>query len=182
VDELLASSIAATEQIELDRERLDLVELAGDVIRRCRPEQRARITLRASGPVLGAWDRLRLDNVVEELVSNALKFGEDRPVEVRIERHGPSARIAVVDQGAGIDPVEQERIFERFERAVPVRHFGGLGLGLWLVRQYVEAHGGTVEVSSAAGRGSAFVVHLPGAELAGNDLAVADPPCAARVH
>ncbi len=175
VDELLASSAAATERIELDRERVDLVAVVERVVQRCRPEHRARIRVQAPAALFGSWDRLRVENVIDELVSNALKFGDERPVEIRLERSGAIARIVVEDQGAGIAPAEQSRIFERFARAAPVRHFGGLGLGLWLVRQYVEAHEGTVAVASEPGQGATFIVELPGAELESNELAWSSP-------
>jgi signal transduction histidine kinase len=71
------------------------------------------------------------------------------------------ARIAVSDHGIGIPSEEQARIFEKFERAVSERHYGGFGLGLWVVRQIVEAHGGSIHVASEAGQGSTFIVELP---------------------
>jgi signal transduction histidine kinase len=80
---------------------------------------------------------------------------------VKIERDGEVARVSVSDRGIGIPPDQQARIFDRFERAVSVRHYGGLGLGLWIVRQIVEALGGDIEVQSEEGRGSTFRVELP---------------------
>ncbi len=181
VDELLASSVAATERIELDRERVDRVAVVERVVQRCRPEHRARIRVQAPPALFGSWDRLRVENVIDELVSNAVKFGDERPFDIRLERSGATARIVVDDQGPGIALAEQSRIFERFARAAPVRHFGGLGLGLWLVRQYVEAHEGTVTVASEPGQGATFIVELPGAELTSNELAWT-PPAAMTAH
>ena len=112
-------------------------------------------------PVRGAWDRLRLSQVVTNLLSNAVKYGAGNPVEVS---YGPSAAGAFVlvrDRGIGIEPADQRQIFERFERAVSSRNYGGLGLGLYIVRRIVEAHGGTIRVESAPGEGSAFLVELP---------------------
>ena len=95
------------------------------------------------------------------LLANAAKYGAGGPVDLIVEDLGPSARLDVVDRGIGISPGDQGRIFDRFERAVSERHYGGFGLGLWLSRQIVEAHGGTIEVTSAPGVGSTFTVLLP---------------------
>jgi signal transduction histidine kinase len=111
--------------------------------------------------VVGNWDPAVLETVVSNLISNALKFGEGKPVEITVDCEGDLARLVVVDHGLGIAPEEQSRIFQRFERAVPSKHFGGFGIGLWVARQGVEAHGGTIQVSSGKGTGSVFVVTLP---------------------
>ncbi|HVE82707.1 MAG TPA: sensor histidine kinase, partial [Myxococcales bacterium] len=108
------------------------------------------------------------------LLMNAIKYGDRKPIEVTVAQDGGSALFSVRDHGLGIPDDAQERIFERFERAVPLRHFSGFGLGLWIVRQAVEAHGGRVTVWSRPGEGSEFQVQLPrwpgvtaGAEEAG---------------
>ena len=95
------------------------------------------------------------------LVSNAIKFGPGKPVEVTVTVEDEVGIVEVTDHGIGIKPEDQVRIFERFERAVSMRHFGGLGLGLWIVRQIVEALGGTISVESQPGDGSRFTVKLP---------------------
>ena len=118
----------------------------------------------ARGPVTGTWDRMRLDTVVTNLLSNAVKYGEGKPVTVRVETEGRAARLTVSDHGIGIAKVDQERIFERFERAVPERHYGGFGVGLWVARLVAEAHGGRLQVRSAPGEGSTFLLELPLAE------------------
>jgi signal transduction histidine kinase len=99
--------------------------------------------------------------VVANLVANAVKYGAGKPVQVRLERVGVTVRLKVIDQGIGIAPQDLPRLFGRFERAAPVRHYGGLGLGLYICRHIVEAHGGTIEVSSEPGHGSTFVMELP---------------------
>jgi signal transduction histidine kinase len=95
------------------------------------------------------------------LLSNAVKFGSGRPIEVAVERDQELARLTVTDHGIGIAPDQQSRIFERFERAVSSRHYGGFGIGLWVARQLVEAHGGSILVASRTGEGSRFTVSLP---------------------
>ena len=104
---------------------------------------------------------MRLEQVISNLLTNALKYGPGKPIEVETARDGNLARIRVRDYGIGIEPENQRRIFERFERAVSDRHYGGLGLGLWIARQVVEASGGTITVQSAPGEGSLFSVELP---------------------
>src|SRR5690606_9390477 len=92
----------------------------------------------------------------------ALKYGQGKPVEVRVSGEpGLPARLEVQDHGIGIPASDRERIFERFERAVPTRNFGGLGLGLYIVRQIVQAHGGRIELASEDGDGTTFAVTLP---------------------
>jgi signal transduction histidine kinase len=112
-------------------------------------------------PVTGNWDRLRLEQVVTNLISNAIKYGPRKPIELRIEQSDGTARLTVRDQGIGISEHDQARVFEPFERAVSVRHYGGFGLGLWITRKIVEAHGGAIRVQSRPGEGSTFVVELP---------------------
>jgi signal transduction histidine kinase len=111
--------------------------------------------------VIGRWDRLRIDQIVTNLLSNAIKYGQGKPIEVSVKSLGTTARLIVHDSGIGIDPEWQARLFQRFERAVSVRNYGGFGLGLWIVRQIVEAHGGTICLESRLGEGSTFVVDLP---------------------
>jgi signal transduction histidine kinase len=95
------------------------------------------------------------------LLSNAIKYGQGRPVDVSIEGDARRARFSVTDQGIGIAATDHGRIFERFERAVSGRNYGGLGLGLWICRQIVEGMSGTIKLESAPGQGATFVVELP---------------------
>jgi signal transduction histidine kinase len=119
------------------------------------------VRLLADVAAAGHWDRLRLEQVISNLLSNAAKYGAGHPVEVAVEADGERARLREKDGGIGIAPEDQARIFERFERASGVGHIHGLGLGLWITRQIVEAHGGSIRVESAVGQGSTFVVELP---------------------
>jgi signal transduction histidine kinase len=104
---------------------------------------------------------LRLEQVLANLVSNALKYGAGKPVEVGVETSDDRARLSVRDYGIGISRTDTDRIFGRFERAAPVRHYGGLGLGLYITQRIVAEHGGTIHVTSEPGAGSLFVVELP---------------------
>jgi signal transduction histidine kinase len=102
-----------------------------------------------------------MDQVITNLVGNALKYGRGKPIEIAIAIEGEDAVVRVVDHGIGIGADEQRRLFERFERAVSTREFGGFGLGLWICRQIVEASGGQIAVESTLGEGSTFTVTLP---------------------
>ena len=119
--------------------------------------------------VIGTWDRLALEQVTENLLSNALKFGAGKPVAVALRADGRAARLAVRDRGIGISDADRARVFGRFERAVARREHGGFGVGLWLVNQLVTAMGGTIAVEGAPGEGTTFTVMLPlaGAERRG---------------
>ncbi|MGZ3459899.1 MAG: sensor histidine kinase, partial [Archangium sp.] len=175
VDELLDAGRITAGRLKLEREEVDLATLARDAVGRM-SEALARtgseVKLVADAQVVGRWDRVRLEQVVGNLLSNAAKYGRGQPVEVRVEAgHDGRARLVVKDHGIGIAPEDQARIFERFERAVNGRQFHGLGLGLWISREIVESHGGHIQVQSAPGEGSTFTVELPREEgrRGGND-------------
>ena len=112
-------------------------------------------------PAIGRWDRQRLDQVITNLLTNAVRYGQGRPVAVVVEAGPGLVRLRVRDQGIGIALQDQKRIFERFERAAPLRNYGGVGLGLWIVHELVAALGGTVSVASETGKGATFTVELP---------------------
>jgi signal transduction histidine kinase len=161
LDDLLDISRIMSGRLRLDLEDVDLSALIREVVDRCPEPQRALVVLREGGePVIGRWDRTRMDQIVSNLLSNALKYGADKPVEIRVGQHGGRALIEVQDHGVGIAAADLPRIFERFERAAG-KGVTGFGLGLWIVRQIVDAFGGTISVESHVGGGSVFTVELP---------------------
>jgi PAS domain S-box-containing protein len=164
VDNLLDVSRLSNRRLALDLEDCDLCAIIQDVAERFE-EQAAQsgseIVVRAPGSVVATCDRSRIDQVVTNLVSNALKYGEGKPVELRVEDGPRGASVSICDGGIGISDADQSRIFERFERAVSITNYGGLGLGLYIARQIVDAHGGSIRVSSKPGNGSTFTVELP---------------------
>jgi signal transduction histidine kinase len=161
-DRLLDISQVAQQGVLLRRAPTDLARIVSEVAARFADAgSAARLQVDAAVPVPGHWDEVRLDTLASNLIANALKYGEGRPVRVAVEDGAGSARLTVRDEGIGIDVADQARIFERFGRAVSDRRYGGFGVGLWLVREIALAHGGRVELDSAPGRGSTFVVHLP---------------------
>jgi two-component system, LuxR family, sensor kinase FixL len=152
----------ATGQIVLTRAKLNVAELLHEVA----AGLRARAQL-AGSPVTvdiprvdGAWDRLRLHQVFTNLLVNALKYGRGRPINVFGAVDATHVEVSVRDQGIGIAAADADRIFEKFERAVPAA-YGGLGLGLYITRQLVHAHGGTIALDSVPGTGTTFRVRLP---------------------
>lgn len=164
VDALLDVSRISTGQMVLEREEIDLSSLVRETAARFSLEAGqagGTLLVHAAAPVVGFWDRLRIEQAVANLIANAIKYGEGKPVEVRVEAVERTARIAVRDRGMGIGPEDVKRVFGRFERAVSARHFGGLGLGLFIARQVVEAHGGEIIVESEKGAGSTFTIVLP---------------------
>lgn len=164
VENLLDVTRLLSGGLSLTLEVLDLGELVADVVHRFE-EQAARagtvLMLTAEREVTGRWDRVRLEQIFSNLLSNALKYGGGKPVDVRVVRHGEHAVVSVTDQGIGIEAADLERIFARFERAVPVRHYGGLGLGLYIACQAAQAHGGRLRAESTPGHGATFWLELP---------------------
>ncbi|HYD49910.1 MAG TPA: GAF domain-containing sensor histidine kinase [Terriglobales bacterium] len=163
-NELLDASRITEGRMRLEREPTDLAALVREVAERLTDEaQRCGSTLELMTPeeASGHWDRLRIDQVVSNLLSNAVKYGGGRPITVVVECAQSRARLIVRDQGIGICESDQERIFDRFERAGNAPRSGGFGLGLWITKQIVEAHGGVITVESRPGTGSTFAVELP---------------------
>jgi len=153
-------------QLELDLTSFDLCELVREVSSQMEVEAAgagSKLTVEVEGPVVGRWDRPRLNQVVTNLVANAVKYGQGRPVVIRagVDSDRLSARLEVIDSGPGIAPELHGRIFEPFKRAVSAGQPDGLGLGLFIVRSIVEQLGGAVRVDSRPGAGATFVVDLP---------------------
>jgi PAS domain S-box-containing protein len=164
VDGLLDVSHLSAGRLHIEREAVDLSELVREVAARFQAEAErsgSPLRLEADGPVVGQWDRLRLEQVVSHLLSNALKYGAGHPVAIRVEEAGAEARLVVRDEGIGIEPEVLPRIFHKFERGVSERHYGGLGLGLYVTQQVLQAMGGTISAESTPGHGATFRVKLP---------------------
>lgn len=164
IGNLLDVSRIASGRLTLERSEVDLAALVREVAARFEDEAKragGNIEVTAGEPVLGDWDSFRLEQVVTNLLSNALKYGGAKPISVVVEGDATRARLRVRDQGIGIAAEDVERIFGRYERAVSGRHYGGLGLGLYITHQIVHAHGGTIGVESTPGEGACFTVELP---------------------
>ncbi len=164
IDALLDVSRIHAGRLELNPEPVDLGALVREVAERFEPEGAGAgtpLTLSLPREAHGHWDRLRLDQVLTNLVSNAMKYGRGGPVQVTLSSTEAHVRLDVRDAGIGIASEHLPRLFHRFERAVAGRDYHGVGLGLWIVREVVEAMGGHVTVRSELGVGSTFTVVLP---------------------
>lgn len=165
LDTLLDVSRVGSRRLQVHLELMDLAEAARDVAQRLSMNARAAgvdLTLTLPDrPVLLAGDRLRLEQVISNLLTNAFRYGDGRPVRLTVEEHADAAKLCVKDQGIGIAEKDQARIFNRFERAATSSNSDGLGLGLFIAQEIVAAHEGTLTVESQPGEGSTFQVALP---------------------
>ena len=172
IGELMDVSRITAGRLRVELEEIDLAAVVRDVVRRLGEEAKrshSHVEVSAAIPVVGMWDRIRVEQVVTNLLTNAFKFGGGKPIEITVEEKGPTGRLVVVDHGIGIAPEDMDRIFQRYEQAISSRAFGGLGLGLYIARQIVEAHGGTIRVESQRGIGSTFIVDLPRGAMTGTE-------------
>ncbi|WP_404372332.1 ATP-binding protein [Corallococcus coralloides] len=164
MNDLLDVSRISAGTFRLQREDVDVAEVVREVAASFAPRfalEHCDFQVEAPESVRGSFDRARLAQVLDHLLDNALKYGAGTPVSVRLVADGPVARLTVRDGGIGVPPEQRPRLFERYGRAVSERHYGGLGLGLYLTRTIVEAEGGCVSLESRLGEGAAFTVELP---------------------
>jgi signal transduction histidine kinase len=165
ISDLLDTTRIREGRLAMTLEDVDLAAVVQEVAARAASlfeRSGSTLTIRADGPVRGFWDRFRVEQIVTNLLSNAAKFGGGKPVELTVDLEtGERARLVVVDHGIGISPERQPHIFGRFEQAVAARQYGGLGLGLYIVRSLAEQLGGSISVDSTHGGGSTFTVTLP---------------------
>ncbi len=163
IDDLLDISRISSGKMQLSFEEFSLCELLQDTTERFAEEVKiARCTVQLECPntITVCWDRFRIEQVIVNLLTNAIKYGAGGAIDIRAEESEGHVVISVRDHGIGIAEADQARVFGRFERAVSGSHFGGLGLGLYIVTQILEAHGGAITLKSQTGEGSTFAVKL----------------------
>jgi PAS domain S-box-containing protein len=173
VDHLLDVTRIRAGKIQLQIEPVDLAEVVRDGAMRfamAAADVHSPIELDVPPSCIGRWDQIRLEQVITNLLSNALKFGAGTPVQVKLSREGERVLLVVKDQGIGMDEAMLARVFGRFERGPSSRNYAGLGLGLYITKQIVIALDGTISVQSAPGRGAVFTVDLPLASPEGASL------------
>jgi signal transduction histidine kinase len=164
IDSMLDVSKMTGGHLSLELVQIDVTALVREVVQRFTPDAAAAactLTLRLDAPAVGLLDATRLDQIVTNLIANALKYGAGSPIDVAVEADEQVIRLHVRDHGIGISPHDQERIFLRFERAADERQYAGAGLGLWITSELVKALGGRVSLHSVPGQGAAFTVVLP---------------------
>ncbi len=164
IDELLDVSRINAEGLVLNIQEVNLGDRIHKIIERYREAALKKGTVineTLESNITGLWDLARIESAIENLITNAIKYGKGKPVAVTAGIKDKFAIITVKDLGIGISEKDKFKIFERFERAVSVKNFGGLGLGLYIARKIVEAHGGSIQVESELGQGSVFSVKLP---------------------
>lgn len=164
VDELLDLGRIRSGQLHFELEEVDLGTVVRDVVSRLSGElaqARSAVTVKTEGAMTGEWDRFRVEQVVTNLLSNAMKYGEGKPIDISAVRSGDRAILKVVDHGIGIEPTMLGKIFDPFQRVVDARNYGGLGLGLYIAKTIIDGLAGTITVDSRLGAGSTFTVQLP---------------------
>ena len=164
IKDLLNFSLITTGKLELELKEDDLTAAVKSVVTRFEDHLAiagSSLKLEANEEIRGLWDQVRLDQAISNLLTNSIKYGEGSPIEIVIKKDGEKAKITIADKGIGIDPSVQKTIFERFKRGTTDGKFQGLGIGLFIVKQIVEAHGGKVYVKSKLGEGSKFTIELP---------------------
>ncbi|MQA54583.1 hybrid sensor histidine kinase/response regulator [Pseudomonas piscis] len=168
IEDMLDISRIRTGKLSIRPSRFDLVQLVRGLVENFAPQVEAAqstLSLDAEAPVEGNWDEFRIEQVVSNLLTNALRYGAKSPIQVRVYCHAGEARVEVRDHGIGISEDNQRRIFQQFERVSASHVAAGLGLGLFISEQIVTAHGGTISVESRIGEGALFRVALPLAEV-----------------
>jgi signal transduction histidine kinase len=164
VNDLLNLSLITTGKLDLEPEETDLTEITKQVTENFSEKlkkEHTSITVHADKPVVGMWDKVRIAQAVTNLLSNAIKYGNNKPIAVTVTNSHQKAKLVVQDNGIGIAPDQQQKIFERFERAVSPKDYQGLGVGLYITNQIVKAHNGKISVDSKPHNGTSFTIELP---------------------
>ncbi|MBI3554887.1 MAG: response regulator [Deltaproteobacteria bacterium] len=164
VDELMDVTRIRSGKLTLDTESLDLSALVTETVQRFTDdlnEVGCALSIDVPTQLYVECDRLRIEQVLSNLLCNAMRYAPRTPIRVALTCDGSRVYLSVKDHGRGISETDQQRIFQRFERGMPDASFGGLGLGLYIVRQILDAHRATIAIKSAPGQGATFVIELP---------------------
>lgn len=165
IGDLLDVSLVNTGKLRLEKEKIELNEFLQDLISRFKLQENrknAKIILRKNKtPVVGFWDKVRIEQVILNLLSNAVKYGRKKPVRVSLKKEGNEAVIQVKDDGIGIRQQDRKDVFELFRRSSSSIGYKGIGIGLYISKQIVEAHKGTIALESRVDKGTTFTVRLP---------------------
>lgn len=164
INDLLNVSLASTDYFQIDSGRVDLNKLILDIQKKfdvILKNKKIKLKIEIGGNFYGVWDKVRIEQVVSNLISNAIKYGEGKPILLKVEKENKSVIISVADKGIGIKDEDKKHIFEIFNRSSDVRSYKGIGVGLFISKKIIEAHGGELDVKSKIGKGSIFIIKLP---------------------
>jgi PAS domain S-box-containing protein len=165
VDDMLDIGRIRTGKFTIEKTEVNFCELVQDIVERMRPQLEeasgSKLQIDICEPVTGLWDRFRIEQVFINLLTNAIRYGNHKPIRIRVTKIANQVQLSVEDQGIGVAKENQERIFNRFERAVSASDISGLGLGLFISKRIVDAHEGRIWVESTLGEGATFFVELP---------------------
>ncbi len=164
INDLLNVSLVSTGRLQLEKERGNLSDTVKDVVKQyviSEKYAKSKVYVKTNGPLQGSFDKVRMEQVVSNLLSNALKYGKGNPVTIKTKKVDTKAQVTVKDEGIGIKPEVQATIFDRFKRGVSGKDYKGLGVGLYISKQIIEAHGGNIKLKSKEGKGTTFTIELP---------------------
>ena len=164
LDRMLDVSQMAAGKLELDLAPCKLADVVKDIVERLSEDASnagCELRLTLGGDIVGQWDRFRLDEAFSNVISNAIKYGAGHPIEIQLQAKDGKALLVVNDHGIGIAPDDLARIFERFERTSASKNYGGLGLGLYITRQIVEQHRGSIRAENQPQGGARFIIEIP---------------------
>lgn len=164
INDLLSTSLITTGNLQLVYEKVDLETIISDVLEEFSmriQNEKYELIYTQKESVIGQWDKIRIHQAISNLISNAIKYGNRKPIELALRKENNTALIIVTDHGIGIPKEQHEKIFGLFERAVSPTEYKGLGVGLYITKKIIEAHNGSISVSSKAGKGAIFTIKLP---------------------
>ena len=161
-NDLLNVSLIITGRFKMEPEELEITALLRHKIDQfSQKSHKSEIMFHSDQEIEGKWDKIRLEQVITNLLTNAIKYGSGKPIEVKAEKTNSKAVISIRDQGVGIPKDQQKTIFEKFQRSATAKNFEGLGIGLYISNQIIRAQQGSIKVKSKPGKGSVFIVKLP---------------------
>lgn len=164
INDLLNVSLITTGNLNIEPEEVNLNSLVAEVVEEFSnrlERDNIELSYHEEDIINGVWDKLRIEQAVTNIISNAIRYGEGKQIEVTVKKYYSNAQIIVSDHGIGMSKTTQKKIFDLFERGVSQDTYKGLGVGLYITRQIINAHGGTIKVMSKEGRGSTFILVLP---------------------
>lgn len=163
-EDLLRVSRILAGKLVLNRKMIDLSQLVNKVLDHFQTESQSascKVNFVAEPNVIGFWDQLMIEQIIVNVFTNAIKYGAGKPIDITLSKAAGKAKLLVRDYGIGITEENYNKIFEKFARVGSIRHFGGLGLGLYISKEYASAHNGSIQVKSALNNGSTFTIELP---------------------